>query len=305
MKRILLTFTAVLCLLMGCTTAPMKAPPVSVEVIDTEAVDTEESSGEENVIPDAKVEGVKIALLDTGISTTAIDATHILSGHNYVTDSEDTEDRINHGTAVSSIIAGCESAGVEAMADNAYLIPLVVVDKVDGDTKSVAPEVLAQAITDSIDIYGADLINVSLGIQKDAPALRKAVAYAEEQGVLVISAVGNGGEDESPYYPASYDTVLAVGACDDKGNKSDFTQNGAEVLAPGERIMLASRNGVSYGVKGTSFATGFVSAAAANLLKEEPTLTPKELYRKIIDQADSYGGYLPSGEDVDHMYQEK
>ena len=69
--------------------------------------------------------------------------------------------------------------------------------------------------------------------------------------------------------------------------------------------MLASRNGVPYGVKGTSFATGFISAAAANLLKEEPTLTPKELYRKIIDQADSYGGYLPSGEDVDPMYQEK
>ncbi|MDD6035059.1 MAG: S8 family serine peptidase [Lachnospiraceae bacterium] len=240
-----------------------------------------------------EADGVKIALIDTGISTKAIEKERILPGYNYVTGSDDTEDRINHGTAVSSIIVGCESAEVKAMSDNAYLIPLVVVDKVDGNTKVVTPDVLAKAIRDSIDIYEADIINVSLGIQNDDSALCEAVEYAAEKGIPVISAVGNGGVDGSPYYPAAYETVLAVGSCDDKGNESDFSQSGAEIFAPGERIMLASRNGVPYGIKGTSFATGFVSAYAANLLAEEPKLTPNELYDKLIEKALSNGGYLP------------
>ena len=101
----------------------------------------------------------------------------------------------------------------------------------------------------------------------------------------MISAVGNDGEDGRPYYPAAYDTVLAVGSCDRDGNKSSFTQDGAQVLAPGEDIMLASRNGVPYGIKGTSFATGYISAYAAKILAEKPTLTPKDLYDRIIEKS--------------------
>ena len=211
-------------------------------------------------------------------------------------DSDDSEDRINHGTAVASAIAGCEDAGVTGLAPEAYLVPLVVTDKVDGEVKGVTPDVLARAIRDSVDVYGADIINVSLGIQKDHPILREAISYVAEKNIPVISAVGNGGETGKPYYPASYDTVLAVGSCDRNGNKSDFTQSGAEVLAPGEDIMLASRNGVPYGIKGTSFATGFVSAYAANLLLETPAMTPQELYGKITQKAASCGGYLPQTE---------
>lgn len=168
MKRILFTFTVVLCLLTGCATASMEAPPVSVELNDTEASDTKVSLGEENVLPHAKVDGVKIALLDTGISTKAIDASHILPGYNYVTATEDTEDQINHGTAVASVIAGCKNAKVTGIAPEAYLIPLVIVTKQDGEAASVSPEQLAQAIRDSIDIYQVDIINVSLGIREGA-----------------------------------------------------------------------------------------------------------------------------------------
>lgn len=237
-------------------------------------------------------DGVVIALIDTGISTAAIDEERLLSGHNYVLDSDDTEDRINHGTAVASIIVGCENAEVESLAPDAFLVPLVVTDKVDGEVKGVTPDVLAQAIRDSIDVYGVDIINVSLGIQKDHPMLREAVAYAAEKDIPVISAVGNDGKTGKPYYPASYDTVLAVGSCDQDGNQSNFTQDGAAVLAPGEGIMLVSRNGVKFGIKGTSFATGFVSAYAAKLIMEEPGMTLWELYDKLIEKSVSSGGYL-------------
>ena len=168
-------------------------------------------------------EGVVIALLDTGVSTTAITSDHLLTGYNYVEDSTDTEDRINHGTAVASAILGCASAGIEATAPEAYVVPLVVMTKVEGKVLSVQTEVLAKAIREAVDVYQADIINISLGIQKDDDGLKAAVEYAFEQGVLVVSAVGNDGATGMPYYPAAYDCVLAVGSHDENGEESDFS----------------------------------------------------------------------------------
>ena len=227
-------------------------------------------------------EGVVIALLDTGVSTTAITSEHLLTGYNYVEDSTDTEDKINHGTAIASVILGCESAEVAANAPEAYVIPLVVMTKQEGEIISLGAEKLAQVIRDSVDVYHADIINMSFGIQKDDPAIREAVEYATKQGVLVVSAVGNSGKNGDTYYPAAYACVLAVGSCDKYGEESDFSQPGADVLAPGEDIWLASRNGVTYGTRGTSYATGFVSAEAANMLLEDESLQPQELSEQII-----------------------
>jgi len=227
-----------------------------------------------------------IALLDTGVSTTAIPSESLLPGWNYVLDSDDTEDRLNHGTAVTSVILGCDSAGVEGLAEgNCLVVPLVVAD----ESGSIPPETLAQAICDSVDTYGANIINISLGIKKDVPEVREAVAYAEEQGALVVSAVGNEGESED---------------LDKRGKVSDFSQkNGtAEILAPGEDIWLASKNGNTYGARGTSYATAFASAAAANILAADPSLTPAQvrelLYAAAVDiekpgyDADSGWGML-------------
>lgn len=261
MKRFLLIVLTILMCLSACGTQPQ---------------DTEVS--QEPQIP----EGVVIALLDTGVSTTAITSDHLLAGYNYVEDSTDTEDRINHGTAVASAILGCESAGIEATAPEAYVVPLVVMTKVEGKAVSVQTEVLAQAIREAVDVYQADIINISLGIQKDDDALKAAVEYAFAQGVLVVSAVGNDGATGRPYYPAAYDCVLAVGSHDENGEESDFSQPGADVLAPGEDIWLASRNGVTYGTRGTSYATGFVSAEAANILLAEPDLDVEALRNAIV-----------------------
>ena len=268
-KKRVFFLLAVLVVLSGCGQMPAKG----VDVQSEDSAQTESTMQMDD--------RVIIALLDTGVSTKAISGEQLLSGYNYVTDSTDTEDLINHGTAVASVILGCESAGVEGMAQDAFLVPLVVCTKKDGKMDSVSPEILARAIRDSVDVYGADIINVSLGIRKDDGALLEAVEYAEEKGVLVVAAVGNDGIDGRPYYPAAYDTVLAVGSCDAEGNMSEFTQSGFDVLAPGEDILLASRNGKTYGARGSSYATGFISADAANLLKEEPALTPRELCGKI------------------------
>ena len=244
-------------------------------------------------LPKPQREEVIIALLDTGISTTAIQSESLLPGYNYVTGTEDTEDRINHGTAVASVILGCESAGVEGAAPNTSVVPLVIADKVDGQMVTATPEVLAQAIRDSVDKYGACIVSVSLGIKKDDPAVREAVAYVQEQGALVIAAAGNDGNSTDLYYPAAYDGVLTVGSHDKDLKVSSFTQqNGTvDILAPGEDIWLASRNGKTYGARGTSYATGFVSATAALLWKENLAQTPQEVTQAILSSAQTVDGW--------------
>lgn len=260
MKKMLLVLFIIIILLSGCAKKP----------------NTSSKSERDNVV---------IALLDTGISKAAIDENRILEGYNYVEGTRDTTDKINHGTAVASVIVGSAPAKIEGIASDAFMVPLVVLTKdEDGNLQSITPEVLAQAIYDSVDKYDADIINISLGIKKDVPKVKEAVDYAKKQGVMVISAVGNDGDDEDYYYPAAYESVLAIGSHNDKGELSDFSQqNGtADLLAPGEDIWLASKNGKTYGARGTSFATAYAAAAAASLLIKSPGLSPEEIRNILI-----------------------
>jgi len=238
-----------------------------------------------NTSPQA--DGIVIAILDTGISTLAIDEDHLLAGYNYVDSSDNTEDKINHGTAAASVIVGSAPAKIEGLAKNVYLVPLVVRSKTEsGEQKGITVKTLSQVIIDCVDKYDAKIINISLGIKKDAAEVKKAIDYAEKHGVLAVAAVGNDGKDKDCYYPAAYETVLSVGSHDKDGKLSDFSQrNGTtDILASGEDIWLASKNGKTYGARGTSFAAAYVTAAAANILAKNPDLSPKEV-REILCQS--------------------
>ncbi len=175
---------------------------------------------------------------------------------------------------------------------NAYLIPLVVRTKTkSGEQKGISVEAFAQVIIDCVDKFDVDIINVSLGIKKDVDEVKKAVDYVVEKGVLVISVVGNDGEDEDHHYPAAYETVLSGGSHDKDGKVSIFSQrNGTvDILAPGEDIWLASKNGKTYGTRGTSFAAAYVTAAVAELLFENPGLSPKEIRSMLCKSAIDIG----------------
>lgn len=247
-----------------------------------------------NEAPAPQRDEIIIALLDTGISTVAIQSPQLIQGWNYVTGSADTEDRINHGTSVASVILGCESAGITGAAPDIRVVPLVVTDKINGAMVSVSAEVLAQAIRDSVDKFGASIINISLGIKKDDDALSEAIDYVQAKGALVVSAVGNEGASTDLYYPAAYDGVLGVGSHDKNSKVSDFTQqNGtADILAPGEDIWLASRKGKTYGARGTSYSTGYVSAACALIWQQDLSLTVDEVIQALLSSAQEAEDWL-------------
>lgn len=111
----------------------------------------------------------------------------------------------------------------------------------------------------------------------------------QTDGRVVIALIDTGVSTQALYYPAAYDTVLSVGSHDKDKKLSDFTwQNGTvQILAPGEDVILAEQSGQLYHVRGTSYTTGYVSAAAANLLAQEPTLTTEEVRQRLLEAAEA------------------
>lgn len=132
---------------------------------------------------------------------------------------------------------------------------------------------LARAVERAVQ-EGAHIINISGGeagtdAQPD-PMLERALRLCDENGVLVVAAVGNDGCD-CAQVPASVPTVLAVGAAGPDGEPLDISNWGSAyathgVLAPGSDIEGAAPGGGGAALTGSSFATPLVAGVAALLV---------------------------------------
>ena len=143
---------------------------------------------------------VRIAFIDSGISTKHIDASKVAQGCNYVFPESDTQDRVGHGTATAGLVLGAADQDVPGVYPDAIAVPLVVVDVYpSGSVKNGGPEALIRAIYDAVDRFDCQIINMSLCTAEDSAELRAAVDYAEAQGVVLISAIGNEGEHDQTY----------------------------------------------------------------------------------------------------------
>lgn len=230
---------------------------------------------------------VRIAFIDSGISTKHIDSSQVLQGVNYIFSGSDTEDRIGHGTATAGLVLGAEDLGVTGICPDALAIPLVVVDTFpSGAVKNGGPDALCKAIYDAVDRYGCRVVNISLCTTEDSAELRAAVDHAEANGAILIAAVGNDGEDGKTYYPAAYETVIAVGSADG-GAVASFSQSGADILAEGVNLRTATnRNSATpTSVSGTSYSCALISGICARMIMEDPGLTPEAVRNTLFSRA--------------------
>lgn len=181
-----------------------------------------------------------------------------------------------HGTHVASIIFGQPGSPVVGIAPRCKGISLpIFAAGADGKLSSSQVD-LARAILLSLE-HRARIINISGGqldfSEEPEQFLKDALDRCEREGVLVVAAAGNDG-CECPHTPASYPTVLAVGAADHQGRplrlsnwSNSYINSG--LLAPGEDIHGAVAGGGTAKRTGTSFATPNASAHAALLLCEQ------------------------------------
>ena len=200
---------------------------------------------------------VTVAVIDSGVYEHPLLKGKLLPGYNYIDNSSDTTDRIGHGTFVSGIIA----ADTYGVAPQVKIVPLKCFDS--GLTTQT--RMLADAIYDAIDVYDADVINLSVGVPESliTKTFQLSVEYAVKNGCIVVAAAGNDGTTTA-IYPASYTNVIGVGSVNANNVRSSFSQHNAsvDVVAPGEGLTGVSLDGYS-GNAGTSFAAPHVSAAAA------------------------------------------
>jgi subtilisin family serine protease len=163
---------------------------------------------------------------------------------------------------------------------------------------------LDAAVKLAVDL-GAKVINMSFGT--DDSALSSAspkphadvVRYALGRGCILIAASGNNGR-ETKFWPAAYDGVIAVGACNAERRPTDFSTPGGHVAlcAPGERVLSCGLTGYSL-VTGTSFAAPFVAGAVALLVaRGQRRAFPVDaaLAREVLVQsAQPFSGKPPVG----------
>ena len=233
---------------------------------------------------------VRIAILDSGISTIAINSKSLEKGLNGIRPFSDTEDTTGHGTAVASIIVGSEAAGVDGICPQAVLIPLVYCEKdYLGRTVNADAETVGELIRDAVDTFHCDIINISSATTTDDSSLQSAIAYAAEQGVIVVTCAGNTNltTPDNVYYPGAYDGVICVGSVNGEGEVSDFSQRGdyLDFVAPGEELLAATIEGELTTVTGTSFSAAYVTGMIAELLSNDAYLDrqPEETLQKITE----------------------
>jgi subtilisin len=194
-----------------------------------------------------------IAVIDTGIDYYVDSAEHkvyhpdlkdnVAEGHGFQYDGievrirDDHKDDDDHGTHVTGIIAAVDNEiGVIGTAPKARIFVL----KYFSWQENAALKEIVAAIDWAVDNY-IPIISISLGFSTDYAELRQACDNAYAQGVLLIAAAGN--ESGPVCYPAAYDSVIAVGAVDNNGQRwVESAEQGSnfgpelEFVAPGVNI---------------------------------------------------------------------
>jgi len=238
-------------------------------------------------------DGIKVAVIDTGV-----DLNHpMLAGR--LAPSHEWKDFVSndnrpqevsgsaygHGTAVAGIIL--------QIAPKATILPIRAMSADgSGDTDDIA-----SAISWAVQ-KNADIINVSLGTDVDAAALKTVVDYATSRGIYVVASAGNEGNSAALTYPAAYAKtgsrahyLVSVGSSAQNNDYlANFSNRGnaLDVVAPGEQIYSAYPNRRIAAVTGTSFSAPQVAGALA--LAASNTATPQALESYLLKGTWSING---------------
>ncbi|MGY5150952.1 MAG: S8 family serine peptidase [Candidatus Nitrosopumilus sp. bin_6a] len=136
--------------------------------------------------------GVKIAVIDTGVDFNHPDLFgwgpdgKVIGGYNFIQENEPPLDTNGHGTHVAGVIAADgEKSGVAPKAK-------ILAYKVSEDGEGVSSDLIIRAIQKAIEDE-ADIINISLGVNRTNAKIDRVVNEALEKEIFVVTAAGNDG----------------------------------------------------------------------------------------------------------------
>ena len=214
----------------------------------------------------AQEDAITVCILDSGCEDP------LAEGKNYLSDGKELSDESGHGTLVYQILT--------EYAPDARLYMLKCFS--GGDEMSLKEEqtqqeqAVIQALYDAVDVYQADVINISWTVNVESEALHEAITYAYQQGSILVAASGNLSLQTplgSMTYPAGWEEVIGVGGVDlDADGKPVsslwYLQNNS---------IFVCADGNWQEEKGTSFAAPKVTAVIARYLQNAPEKEKNDL----------------------------
>ncbi len=206
-----------------------------------------------------------------------------IRGYNFAAGTSDPIDDHGHGTAVTGVIAamGNNETDIAGVCWTARIMPLKVLTAAGNGTAADAVPAIYYAVAN-----GADIISGSWGGTEASSALRDAIAYAVQEGVVIVAAAGNSASNTA-YYPAAYPEVIAVAATESNDNRWYLSNYGdwVDIAAPGRDIVSLRATlpgqtphpGTAVRLSGTSLAAPHVTGTCVLLLAVNPYLRGDEL----------------------------
>ena len=140
--------------------------------------------------------GVKVAVIDTGVDFNHPDLFgwgpdgKVVGGYNFIKEDDLPIDTNGHGTQVAGVIAA--DGQIQGIAPKAKILAYKVSENGEGVSSDLIIKAINKAIED-----GADVINISLGVNKTNTKIDKAVNDALAREIFVVTAAGNDGPGNS------------------------------------------------------------------------------------------------------------
>ena len=203
-----------------------------------------------------------------------------------------TSEYEDHGTGVSSIIAGLRNnqKGGNGVVNQVKIMPIRAIPS-DGDEYD---KDVALAIRYAVD-NGAKVVNMSFAkeFSPNVKFVEDAIRYAAKHNVLLVHAAGNENEntDVKFSYPLDHDSnqveiasnFINVGAISLNMNRkfpayfTNYGKQNVDLFAPGVDIYTAAPNNTYDTGSGTSYASPIVAGIAAMIRLQYPELSAAQV----------------------------
>jgi subtilisin family serine protease len=123
--------------------------------------------------------------------------------------------------------------------------------------------------------HNANIVNMSFDVSTPSASLSSAISYANQSGVVLVAAAGNG-STSAPVYPAALNSsVMGIASTSNSDTLSTFSNYGdidVWIAAPGEYVISTYPGGTYASASGTSFSSPLVAGSADLLLSAKPSL---------------------------------
>ena len=156
--------------------------------------------------------GIKVAVIDTGVDFNHPDLFgwgpdgKVIGGYNFIEEGKPPLDTNGHGTQVAGVIAA--DGKLKGVSPKAKILAY----KVSENGEAVSSDLIIKAIDKSIE-DGADVINISLGVNKTNGSIDHAVDKALANNIFVVTAAGNDGPlPQTIGSPGRNEESITVGA---------------------------------------------------------------------------------------------